>query len=173
MRQDLEENGTEQSSDRETHQSRDPARRRGERKQGGKRNADHAARDGRRRDPRNRRHALTVLEPDEARHSAGGPVSTEGKETLLARGAEPAAMDFRDTGRREPLPRKLVEVDEVRPVLPWRERCRSSGVSTDEGPVDVLSDFVATRSDSRSDVGDEVSRGHLHGLHDVFYDSAR
>src|SRR5712692_7579799 len=116
---------------------------------------------------------LAFLQPDEARHPAGGPVSTEGKETLLARGAEPAAMDSRDTGRREPLPRKLVEVDEVRPVLPWRERCRSSGVSPDEGLVDVLSNFVATRSDSRSDIGDEVLRGYLHGLHDVFYHSAR
>src|SRR6185503_14879309 len=112
-----------------------------------------------------------VLEPDKARHSAGGPVPAEGKKTLFARGAEFPAIDFGDTRRCKPPPGKPVEIDEVLPVLPWREGTRGSGVRVDEGLVDVLSDFVATRSDARSDVGDEITRGHAHGLHDVLDDS--
>src|SRR5258708_35012332 len=82
-------------------------------------------------------------------------------------------MDLGPTWCCEPLPRKLVQIDEVRPVPMRLDRRRSAGISVDESLVDVLSDFVATRSDARSDVRDEILRGKVHCTHDVFEDSAR
>src|SRR5437763_3732192 len=114
---------------------------------------------------------LAFLQPDEARHSAGGPVSTKGEKTLLARSTELAPIDLGDPCCGEPLPRKVVEIGEVRPVLPRRERLRGSRVSADEGLADVLSDLVAARSDARPDVGDDVPRRHTHGPHHVLDDS--
>src|SRR5256885_784682 len=58
---------------------------------------------------------LAFLQPDEARHSAGGAVSTKGEKTLLARSTELAPIDLGDPCCGEPLPRKVVEIGEVRP----------------------------------------------------------
>src|SRR6266853_116279 len=156
MRQDLEEDGAQQSTDCKAHERRHPARGRGKGEHRSDRDADHATRDSRRGDPRDRRHVLVFLQPDEARHSAGGLVATKGEKALLGRGAKFAPVDLGDSCRGESLPRKVIEIGEVRPVLSRRERLRSGRVPVDEGLAHVLSDFVATRSDARSAVGDDA-----------------
>src|SRR5258705_12482735 len=108
---------------------------------------------------------ISVLQPDEARHSAGDPVAAIRKKTLLARRAESAAVDLRDTAFGELPARNLVEIGQELSIRLLRKRRRCFRVPFDERLPELRPDLVGERSDSRPQVSQHFPRGHAHFSH--------